>query len=127
MRKINSIGFGPQIIGLIALFTTAIPLVLKLFLWLTSQPAFKTLFNLSLWVGLVLFFLFLLILFAEFIQDKRIAKGYASLRKSRLSLGNGHYECQNCGNRLLFETSRSCGLCGVRFIFERSASDESNT
>ncbi len=126
MKKINSIGFGPQMSGLIALFTTAIPLVFKLLLWLTARSVFKTLLNLSLWVGMLLFFLFLLILFAEFIQDKRIAKGYAILRRSRLSLGNGHYECQNCGNRLLFETSRSCGLCGIRFIFERSASDESN-
>ncbi len=120
MKKINSNGYAHKIIGLAALFLFVIPLCLFIFRSTFHIVFFSVLIYLSLVIGIMITLFFIGLLSVELHQDKKIDRQYAELRKKKLPLGNGKYECQACGNRQVSAETLNCNICGIRFTNERS-------
>ncbi len=114
MKKINSNGYGHKILGWAALFLIGVPLFLCA-LEHALPVALRGWIDLSLAVGLMITAFFILLLSVEFYQDRKIDRGYAAIRKEKMPLGNGQYECQACGNRQLTHADNACGICGTTF------------
>jgi len=115
LKKINSIGYGHKIIGLALLFLAAIPvccLVLSLIFQITI---FIILRNISLGIGSFISLFFIGLLSIEFYQDKKIKRQYPNIRKYKLKLDNGGFECQSCGNRQITVNDKICVICGMGF------------
>ncbi|MHB1294858.1 MAG: hypothetical protein ACYC4R_07650 [Anaerolineae bacterium] len=56
-----------------------------------------------------------LLIAAEQVQDHRSDAAYRAQRGRKLH-GSGAYECQYCGNRVVSERDRRCGVCGRAFM-----------
>lgn len=74
--------------------------------WLDSLAAFLAV------VGVVLLLVLVVLLFIEALQDRAMNISYNKQRSRRLPVGNGYYECQYCGSRLVHEEDRICPICG---------------
>ncbi len=114
MKKINSNRYGDRIIGLAALFLVPIPLCFYL-LGLLFREIFRVWIYYSLAAGLFILLSFSVLLSIEFYQDRMIERKYADVRKKKVLLGNGVYECQSCGNRKVDFMDNSCSVCGIVF------------
>ncbi len=114
MKKINSNGYGHKIIGAAAVFIAAVPSCLYL-IELLSAKSLTVLKYISLAIGLTILLVFIELLSIEFYQDRKINREYANMRKTKLPLGNGEYECQSCGSKLVKCSDKSCGVCGIKF------------
>jgi hypothetical protein len=119
MKKINSIGYGHKIIGLIVLFLIGIPLCLYMLNLLFHTKLFSILIYVSLAIGILISLFCVGLLSIEFHQDRSINRKYTDIRKKKLSLGNKLYECQSCGNRKITAMDKSCDICGMKFVTER--------
>ena len=119
MKKINSIGYAHKIIGLAVIFLIILPVSCYTLLYFTNIRIFAMVASVLLGIGLFISIAFMALLIIEFHQDKTINKKYAAIKKTKLVLGNGSYECQSCGNRQVKETSRECGVCGIRYYQEK--------
>ncbi|HCL01560.1 MAG TPA: hypothetical protein DHW61_03955 [Lachnoclostridium phytofermentans] len=115
MKKINSIGYAHKIIGLAGLFLAIIPLCCHIFKLIFHAVLFSMFLYISLAIGFLVLLFFIGLLAAEFHQDKKIDRQYIDIWKTKLSLGNGFYECQSCGNRKVNSTDKSCRVCGTTF------------
>jgi len=71
--------------------------------------------NISLGIGFIIIFLFIGFLSIEFCQDRRLERKYLNIRKNKMALENGKFECQFCGNRQITAMDRICIICGVKF------------
>ncbi len=121
MKKINSNSYGHKVIGLAALFLVPIPLCFY-FLGLLFEKVFMAWIYLSLAAGLFILLSFSVWLTIEFHQDRMIEQKYADIRKTKMLLENGVYECQSCGNRNIIITDNRCSICGVVFCADSEKS-----
>lgn len=113
MKKINSVGYGGRIAAAAALFLIVVPLCL--YIAGRFLPVPRICIRASLALG-ALIALFLAILLAiELRQDKRQDRYYRAHASSKLSLGDGRYECQSCGSRDVTAGDTVCRVCGIRF------------
>ena len=115
MKKINSIGYAHKIIGLALLFLVAAPLFCYLLSLIFQAALFITLIHMSLGIGLLISIFFAGLLAIELRQDKKINRQYPNIKKKKLILANGKYECQSCGNRQVSSDDKSCSICGTIF------------
>jgi hypothetical protein len=119
IKKINSIGYGHKIIGLALLFLALIPICCFIGELIFQETIFFMLRNISLGVGLLISLFFIGLLSIEFYKDKKIERQYSNIRKYKLKLDNGKFECQSCGNRQITEMDKFCVICGMKFSNER--------
>ena len=118
MKKVNSIGYGHKIIGLVALFLVCIPLCLYVLDFIFYARLYSVLIYISLAIGFLMSLFCVGLLSIEFYQDRNINRKYTEIRKTRIQLGNGVYECQSCGNRHITVIDKNCGICGIKFDIE---------
>ena len=119
--KLNSIGYGPKILGVIGLLLAGVPLALYgiylvLGLWGIDASATLVVVKASLVIGGVLLGVFVILLAIEFAQDHYLDTYYRKRRQSRVKIPDGYFECQSCGHRRVRETDRSCPVCGKTFM-----------
>ena len=115
VKKINSIGYGHIIIGLSLLFLAAIPVLCFAFSLIFQVTFFLTLKNISLGIGFFITLFSIGLFSVEFYQDKEIERQYHNIKKYKLKLNNGKFECQSCGNRQITENEKICVICGMKF------------
>ncbi len=101
---------------LIALFAVAVPAILYLISFLLKEERITDVLlramGVSFAIGIFIFIALLALIIAEQIQDHFIDVQYQKNRARKLSLGDGNYECQYCGNRKIKENDKICGVCG---------------
>lgn len=117
MRRILNLNeSGIILVKIIALFAGAIPAILYLIsLLLTEEQMTRVLLRairVSFTIGIFIFIALLVLIIAEQIQDHFIDVRYQKNQHRKLSLGDGNYECQYCGNRKIKENDKTCGACG---------------
>ncbi len=115
MKKINSIGYGPKILGagggLLALGGG----LLGLWAWL-GLPWLKTTGVCALAGGGLALLGLAALLAVELRQDKNIDRHYQStLRRQVMTTKGGRAECQNCGAALADKSAKRCPICGTLF------------
>ncbi len=119
--KINSISYGPRVLTLIVILTVVVPLILYVFYAILDRlgltlPILPIAITAFLAAGLILLVLFVLLLAVEFTQDHLLNKYYRENRNKKIKISEEYYECQACGNRLVREADRICGVCGQKLI-----------
>jgi hypothetical protein len=114
VKKINSIGYGGKVILVGILFTFIIPIILYFvpFQWNLLNLISK----ISFLIGIIILLLFFIWLKIELHQDKKINEYFRKNKNKKLSIGNGIYECQACGNREVKLIDQRCSVCGIRFL-----------
>lgn len=122
--KLNSIGYGPKILGTIGLLLAGVPLALYgiylvLGLWGIDASAALVVAKASLIIGGVLLGVFVILLAIELAQDRYLDAYYRKRKQSRARLPSGYYECQSCGHRSVREADRSCPVCSRTFMQDR--------
>jgi len=115
IKKINSIGYGHKIIGLTLTFLALIPVLCFAFSLIFQVTFFLTLKNISLGIGFFITLFSIWLFSVEFYQDKEIERQYHNIKKYKLKLNNGKFECQSCGNRQITENEKICVICGMEF------------
>jgi Ca2+/Na+ antiporter len=114
MKKINSIGYGGKVILVGILFTFIFPIIIFF------VPYKCSLLNLvskvSFWVGILILLLFFIWLNIELYQDKKINKHFEKNKNKKISIEDGKFECQACGNRQVKLSDKRCSVCGIKFI-----------
>jgi len=119
LKKINSIGYGHKIIGLAGLFLAVIPILFYFLNKIFQLYLFMVCMYVSLIIGFIIIFLFIILLNVEFYQDKNINRQYNTIKKTKLMLNNGFYECQSCGNKKVGKNDKNCDICGIKFTIEK--------
>ena len=115
MKKINSIGYGGKILGASACFALLIPGAVELLMLVYKSPILAVFAKLSFGFGIAIALFLRVLLAVEFRQDKNCDLYYFSQKNTKLTLGEGMYECQACGNRTVKSTDRNCNICGILF------------
>lgn len=115
MKKINSIEYGGKILGVAMIFALVIPGAMRLVLLVYETAVLAICAKISLGIGIVIALSFCALLAIEFHQDKEQNLYYETQKKVKLSLGNGIYECQSCGNKTVKAKDKSCCICGILF------------
>lgn len=123
MKKINSNGYAHKIIGLATLFLIGLPFCLHM-IGLLVTVELRLWIHLSLAIGLLILLFFAILLLIEFYQDRKINREYVDLKKKKIPLENGKYECQSCGNRQVTIMDNNCGICGISFEPKGAPTDE---
>ena len=121
MKKINSIGYAHKIIGLALLFLVVIPMCCYIFSFIFQVAPYMTFIHISVGIGLFILAFFIGLLFIELHQDKRNDRQYPEIKKKKLRLEDGRYECQSCGSRQVTVDDKSCRTCGMKFNTERGS------
>jgi hypothetical protein len=105
-----------MLVKIIALFALAIPAFLYLISLLLMQEQITAVLlrgiRVSFAIGIFVFIALLILIIAEQIQDHFIDVQYQKNRVRKLSLGDGNYECQYCGNRNVKKKDKHCEVCG---------------
>lgn len=116
MKKINSIGYGAKVIFSGILFAVLIPIIILIVPYKCSLLCSFS--KISFWSGILILILFFIWLKIELYQDKKMNDYYEKNKNRKLSIGDGKFECQACGNRQVkFEDAR-CSVCGIEFIYQ---------
>lgn len=115
MKKINSIGYGGKILSIAMIFALVIPVAIRLVMLVYETAFLAICLKISLGIGIVMTCSFCVLLAIEFNQDKKQNLYYETQKKVKLSLGNGMYECQCCGNKTVLGKDKNCGICGILF------------
>ncbi len=111
--KLNSNPYAGKVIAVIVGLLVVIPAALYLVSLVLGQIApIETLIVLSLFAGLTITAISLVLLLVEAIQDRRMDHHYRAQRETRLKLSNGRFECQYCGSQQIRESDRYCRICG---------------
>lgn len=118
MKKINSVGYGGNVIGVGTVLFAVIPLILKVAAYLTGKLVFSLLGKISFCCGAVILVGFAILLAVELHQDKKLNNYYQNKRNERRALPNNLFECAACGSRQVAEHDTSCPVCGIRFKLE---------
>lgn len=93
----------------------AIPGILKMLMLVFKSPLLVIGARVSFFIGILIMIFFIGLLSIEFYQDHELDLYYESRKNIKLSIGNGMYECQCCGNKTVKAGDKSCGVCGMRF------------
>lgn len=115
MKKINSIRYGGKILGIAMIFALVIPGAIRLVMLAYETALLAICAKISLGSGIVITLSFFALLAIEFQQDKEQNLYYEAQKKVKLSLGNGKYECQSCGNKTVKANDKNCSICGILF------------
>ncbi len=120
MKKINSIGYGHTLVGIIVLLLLVIPGITRLLEYVLVCSALRVfrLVSLALGGGVGVFLIGLLTV--ELRQDERLFCFYRSHKNTCRPLPGGGYECQSCGCRQGRKGDRCCRVCGARFEHDGS-------
>lgn len=110
-HKINSIHYGAKVLGGGGLLWG---LGIVIVTWARNEVVQEIGRYLS-GVGLVILGFMVLWLIIEGFQDRYWNHYDLSQRKRKVKLENGHFECQNCGNRNVKESEQICSICGCHF------------
>jgi uncharacterized paraquat-inducible protein A len=81
---------------------------------------FLNMIKISFVTGAFIFIVFLALIVVEQIQDHYFDAKYQKQRGQKVSLANGYYECQYCGNQRVRENDKTCNVCGKEFGLARS-------
>ncbi len=115
MKKINSIDYGGKIIGIGLVIGLLIPGILLLINKIAENQRITVVAIALTAVGALILVGFLIHLFIELKQDKKINQYYSEHKNVKIRLGDGTYECGACGSRAIGGDSHSCNACGCRF------------
>ena len=115
MKKINSNGYGSNVIGVGLMFAVVIPFLLELLIKIGTYQILEMFSHISFVIGTLILCLFTIWLLIEAVQDRYWNKYFNNHRNVLLKLRNGNYECQVCGNQNNKETDRYCKMCGTNF------------
>lgn len=124
MKKINSINYGHKVMGTALVFLIAFPVCFILSFTLFQAAILKIMAYVSLCIGILISVCFAGLLAVEWHQDRSVERQYNVLRKTRIELGSGRYECQSCGNRQVGAADRECKICGMFFCREQEDGNE---
>ena len=107
---------GLIFVKVIAFFTGLIPGILYGIAQISNETAIirsllVSVVNVSFLVGGFVLIVFLLLIVIEQIQDHSFDAKVQKLRKYKVLLANGYYECQYCGNRRVQENDKACKVC----------------
>ncbi|WP_167959169.1 hypothetical protein [Anaerosporobacter faecicola] len=114
-RKINSIGYGTKVIGIGFVFLLIIPGIIRILSCFHSWSGYVPIMKGSFYLGVAILLLFGIWLGIELTQDRYINRYYEKHKNEKIPLGENHYECQACGNRLVTGEDESCRVCGIKF------------
>lgn len=117
MKKINSIGYGGEVIGSGIMMAFILPGIIHI-LPFQNQLIKKGIAISLLIIGLSILVGIIVLLIIEGYQDKYLDHYYEQNRNIKCALTNGKYECMACGNRNLSLQDRSCPICGIYFMKE---------
>lgn len=115
MKKINSIDYGGKIIGIGLIIGLLLPGILALVNRYLENRGLTMLAIILAAVGALIILLFLIHLYVELKQDKKINKYYSEHKNIKIKLADGTCECSACGSRGIRADSVSCNVCGCRF------------
>ena len=115
IKKINSIGYGCEILKLIMLFVLIFPFLGFAIFSAAHIKIYLLIADVSVKIGLVLLFGFCILLVIELKQDSKINRYYLEHKNTKSLLKNGNYECQTCGNCKVRAKDTFCSLCGTQF------------
>lgn len=124
MKKINSIDYGHKFLGVATVFLIALPVCSYFFFTLFRVDLLKKIAFVSLGMGILVSVFFIILLLVEFHQDRVIDHQYAILRKTKMAIGSGMYECQSCGNQQVRAADNECKVCGMYFYKKEGQEDE---
>lgn len=110
-HKINSIHYGAKVLGWGGVLWCGGRVIAT---WARNEVVNQIGRYLSR-VGLVILGLMALWLIIEGFQDRYWNRYDLSQKNRKMKLENGHFECQNCGNRNVRENEQICGICGCHF------------
>jgi uncharacterized paraquat-inducible protein A len=74
-----------------------------------------SLIKVSFLLGAFVLIVFLVLIIVEQVQDHYLDAKYQKQRSQKVSLANGYYECQYCGNQRVKENDNTCDVCGKEF------------
>jgi predicted membrane protein len=126
MRRLLNLNQSSMVfVKVIGFLVVLIPAILYSFVLIWNEiKIIKTLFwsmiKVSLVVGAFLFIVFLILIVLEQIQDHYFDDQYKKHRSQKVSLANGYYECQYCGNQRVGENDKTCNVCGKEFGLAQS-------
>ncbi|WP_143452718.1 hypothetical protein [Konateibacter massiliensis] len=115
MKKINSIGYGGRILSFAAFFTFLLPGIISLVMLVYKNAMLVIWAKVSFGFGITIIFFFSVLLAIEFHQDKKQNLYYETQKNVKLTLEDGLYECQSCGNRAVKAEDKNCSICGILF------------
>lgn len=115
MKKINSIDYGGKVIGIGLIIGLLIPGILLMFNRYLQNRGVTVLAIILVAVGVLIIVGFLIHLFIELKQDKKINQYYSEHKNVKIPLADGTYECGACGSRAIRADSVACNACGRRF------------
>lgn len=79
------------------------------------KTLFLSMIKVSFGLGAFVSIVFLVLVVVEQIQDHYFDAWYQKQRNQKVSLANGYYECQYCGNQKVRENDKICNVCGKEF------------
>ncbi len=123
--KLNLNSIAPGVLAWGSLFLLVVPALLFIFGAQSYSPGIWLAIAFSIALGLVIYSLLLVLIVAEFVQDRWRDAFYARHRNIKLKISASDYECQNCGNRQIKMDDRMCPVCGQRFQEVLSGADQS--
>ena len=112
-------------VEVIGFFMVLIPAVLYgvVLLWKETgsiRTLLLSLIKVSFLLGAFVLIVFLVLIIAEQVQDHYLDAKYHKQRSQKVSLTNGYYECQYCGNQRVKENDNTCHVCGKEFGLVKS-------
>jgi high-affinity Fe2+/Pb2+ permease len=114
MKKINSIGYGGKVISVGILCAFIIPIIIFFFPY--KCGLLNLVSKISLIAGILILLLFSIWLKIELYQDKKMNRYFENNKGKKLSIGDGIFECQACGNRQIKPSDNRCNVCGIKFM-----------
>ena len=116
-RFLNLNHFAGKFLALVAIFLMGIPLLgwllqalgirLSILAWIVRT---------SVWTGVALLLVFLLLIGVEQVLDARLYRRYRQTLSRPIPLLDGLAECPNCGYRQVRSFDRACPSCGKPLI-----------
>ncbi len=115
MKKINSINYGGKIISIGLIIMFVVPGMLMLINTILDYDAIWLILRLLFIIGALILICFIVHLFIELHQDKKIDKYYSKHRNVKIILNDGKCECGACGSRNIGPNDEFCNTCGCKY------------
>jgi hypothetical protein len=112
-RFLNLNNIGVRILAVIVVLLLGIPGCGWVLEWAGIHAgALRWIIQASLWIGVVLLGLFILLILIEQILDARLYRLHRQSMSRRILIGDGYAECPNCGFRGIRDFDSACPVCG---------------
>jgi len=114
-HKLNLNGPGSRLLGT-AMLMIGFSILIHGLAWLLERFSLRVAWLKSLaliWTvaGAILLLVLAVLLVIEALQDRAMDMSYRKQRSHPMPIGNGYYECQYCGNRMVHKGDRICSVC----------------